>query len=87
MSDVEGSTLTVWTGDHDHEAIRIAEPDLPVLRRRVYKRSFDHLSHQLTSAFYGGVKVLHLEPQDDAMPDRCRSGIDEVGVIFCIPGV
>jgi hypothetical protein len=38
------AALAVGTGDHDHKAIGIAKPDLPVLRRRVYVRSFDDLN-------------------------------------------
>jgi hypothetical protein len=81
------SALAVRAGDHDHEAIRIAQPDLPVLRRRVYVGSFDYLSVQVAGASYGGVKVLDLEPQDDSVPDRRCGGIDQIGMIFLVPSV
>jgi len=58
-----------------------------VLRRRVDERSCDHLSLEFASAFHGGVKVLDLKPEDDAVPDRSCGGIDEVGVNFLVPGV
>jgi hypothetical protein len=82
-----GVALAVGTGDHDHVAIGIAEPKFPMLRRGVDVRTFDNLSAQAISALHRGVKIPDLEPQHDAVPDRRRSSIDEIGVFFLVPGV
>jgi hypothetical protein len=58
-----------------------------VLRRWVHVRTFDYIGDQIAGAFYGRVEVLDLEPQDDAVADRCRGRIDDIGVIFFIPDV
>ena len=57
-----GLALAVGAGEHDHEAIRIADPDLPVLRCRVHERSFDYLSTQARDSLHSGVEIRHLEP-------------------------
>ncbi len=57
-----------------------------MLRRGVDMRSFDHVRIQLSCANYGRIKVLDLEPQHDAVPNGRRGGIDEIGVMFLVPG-
>ena len=55
-----------------------------MLRRWVYEGSFNDLGIQDVSAVYGRFKVLDLEPQDDAVCDRCCSCVDKIWVIFLV---
>ena len=79
--------LAVWTCDHDHVAIRIAQPHLAVLRRRIDMRLFDDLGAQVARARDGGIEVSDFEPQHDAMSDRRRVRIDKIRMILLIPRV
>jgi hypothetical protein len=45
------------------------------------------LSAQSASLFDDCIKVVHLEPEQDAVPRWSGICIDQVGVIFCVPGV
>jgi hypothetical protein len=58
-----------------------------VLRIRVDVRFQDDLDARCTGPLDNLIKVGNLEPKLDAMASRCGIGIDEIGVIFLVPGM
>jgi len=81
------AAFTVRTGDNHNVAIGVAEPNLPVLGRGVDVRFFNDLRPQPASALDSQIEIVELEPQHDAMSGRRRVGVDEIGMVFRVPGV
>jgi hypothetical protein len=54
---------------------------------RVDVRLFDDLGAQRTRSLDGGVEVVHLEPQQHAMSRPRRVRVDQIRMIFLVPGV
>jgi hypothetical protein len=73
--------------DHVSPDNRIS--DRVVARRRnslISEGRTPALEHRIIAS-YAAHEVLDPEPQDDAVRDRRRGGIDEIGVPFLVPGV
>ena len=81
------TAFTVRTGDDHNIAIRIAQPDLPMSGRGIDMRFLDDLGSQGARPLHGRVEIVYLEPQQDTVSRRCCVCIDEVGVVFLVPGV
>ena len=79
--------FAVRTGDNHNVALGVAEPDLPVPRRRVEVRFLDNLRLQPTRSLDCRVKIVDLEPQHDAVSVRRGVCVDEIGMVFRVPGV
>ncbi len=58
-----------------------------MLRRGIDVRFRDYLRAQRASPLYGRVKVVNFEPKQHSVPDRRSVRIDQVRMIFRIPGV
>src|ERR1700728_123772 len=82
-----GMAFAVGTGDHEHIAIGVPEPNLSVLGGGVEMSVFDDLRLEPARALDGRVEIVDLEPQHDAVSRRRRVGVDEIGVVFHIPSV
>ena len=54
---------------------------------RVDVRFQDDLSAQCKGPLDNLIKVANLEPKQNTMARRCGIGVDEVGVIFLVPGM
>lgn len=54
--------LSIWNGEDDDIAIRVLEPDLPVLRGWVDVRLFEDPSVQTSGAVHGSIEVIDFEP-------------------------
>ena len=54
---------------------------------RVDVRFQDDPNARRTGPLDNLIKVVNLEPKQDAMASRCGIGIDEIGVIFLVPGM
>jgi len=50
-------------------------------------RFFDYLGSQAASSLHRRVKIVYLEPQQDAVSRRRRRCVDEVRVVFLVPSV
>ena len=81
------SGLAIGTRDHDDMSIRITQPHLAILRRRIDVRLLHNLGAQSARPRDGGVEIGNLEPEQHAMSRRRRIRVDEVRVIFFVPGV
>src|SRR5512133_1860540 len=79
--------LSVWTGEDDDIAVRVLDPDLPVLWSWVDVRLFDDPRAQMPDAVDGSIKVIDFEPEKNAMARGCPVGTDPVRVSLVIPGV
>ena len=86
-SYMTAAAFAVGTGDNHDVAIGVAEPNFPVLGRRVDVRFFDDLRLQPARALDSQIEIVELEPQHDAVSGRRRVGVDEIGVLFGVPGV
>ena len=85
--EAASSCLSVRTGEDDEIAVRVLDPNLPVLRSWVDVRLFDDPSAQTSDAVDGSVKVIDFEPEKDAMARRCPVGIHQIRVLLVVPGV
>jgi hypothetical protein len=81
------ATLAVWARNCHHIAVEIAKPDLSVAWSRIDVEFLYDLSAQGASLVDDCIKVVHLEPEYDAVPERPWVRIDEVGVIVLVPGM
>jgi hypothetical protein len=81
------SCLSVWTGEDDHIAIRVLDPDLPVLRSWIDVRLFDDPSAQTSDPVDGSIEVIDFEPEEDAMAVGCPVGAHQIRVLLVIPAV
>ena len=81
------TAFTVRTGNYHHITVGIAEPNFLVLGSGVDVRFFDDLGTQRPSSLHDRVKIVYLEPQQDAVSRRRRVCVDEVGVVFLVPSV
>ena len=80
---------TGWlTGKHDHIAVWIAEPHLSLSRVRIVDVGFfKNVGAQRTSASDRGIEIAHLKPEQDTVPWWRCVRVDEVRMIFLIPGM
>ena len=58
-----------------------------MLGRRIEVRLFKDLRPQPASALDSQIEIADLEPQENAVSGRRRLGVDEIGVLFDVPGV
>jgi hypothetical protein len=82
-----GSAFAVGAGEYDDIVVGIAEPNLAVLGRRVEVRFQDDLGVQGAGTLDDGVKIVYLEPEQDTVSGGRRVAVDEVGMVFRVPGV
>jgi len=79
--------LPIRAGDYQHVSVRVAKPDFSVLRCGVNVGFEDYLSPQLSCSTNDGVIVVNLEPEQYRVPYRGSVRVDEVWMMFCVPGV
>jgi hypothetical protein len=78
------AALAVWACDDHHVAVGVTKPYFPVAWSWV---DVGFLSAQSASLFDDCIKVVHLEPEQDAVPERRCVRIGKVGMIFLVPGM
>ena len=79
--------FAVGAREHDDVPIRIADPHLPMVRRRVDVGLLDHRRAERARSRDGRVEVVDLEPHEDAVADGRGVGVHEVRVVLLVPGV
>jgi hypothetical protein len=79
--------FAVRARNDDDISVGITNPDVPMSWGRVYMRFFDNLDMQCTGPFDGGIKVVDLEPEQDAVPWSTCLRINQVRMILHVPRV
>jgi hypothetical protein len=79
--------LSVWTGEDHDIAVRVLDPDLPMLWSGVDVWLQEDPSAEASDAIDGSVEVVDLEPEKDAMAVGRTVGPHEVRVLLLVPGV
>ena len=82
----------VGAGEHDRVAIGIAQPDFPMVRAafvigRISMTRQDNLHPQLCRPRNGGVKIISLKPEQDAVPMRQLGITDATMMMIFLPAV
>jgi hypothetical protein len=81
------TAVAVGTDNHHDIAVGIAEPNFPVPGRGIDVRFQDNLGPQAVGSRHGRIKIIDFEPQQDTVSGWRRSRVDEVGMVFLVPGV
>ncbi len=81
------TAFTVRIGHHHHVTVGIAKPDLLVSGTKVGVRLLNNLGAQAARSRHNRLKIVDLEPEQDTMPGWGCVCVDEVGMVFLVPGV
>jgi hypothetical protein len=79
--------FTVRACDHDNVPVGIAYPEFPVAWGGIDVDLLDDLGTKCTSAPDDGVKIIHLEPEENAVSVWSRVCTHQVRMVFFVPGV
>src|SRR5262245_18352666 len=74
-------------GNHHQLAVRIAQPDFPLVGCRIDARVLDHLRTEVSSPLHGGMEILDHEPQEHPVPRRRSGAVYQVGMVLLVPGM
>src|SRR5262249_17874958 len=79
--------LAVGAAYHHHVAIGVTQPHFAVAGRGVHVDVLDAFGPEATGSLAGSVQVVELEPDEHSVAVPPAVGIDEVRVVFLVPGV
>jgi len=74
-------------GENDDIVVRVSYPALPVVRSRVYIRSFKDYGAERAGLLYRGVKRAQLKPEQNTETVGRGAGVAKVRMAMNVPGV
>ena len=81
------AALAIMACNYNNIAVRITKPQLSVGWGRIEVGLRYDLRAQRASLVDGLIKILHLEPEYDAVRQRSSVPVDKVRVIFLVPSM